>query len=119
MAKESKEKKQPTIKTLEDKGTKIDYVDFGDGRQAFFYQTEKFRGVGVGAFKLGWTDKYTVISPTKLSRDTLVTMSANASAATGSSIKPEDFIVYASKAELRSSITVNGKAKVKKRKTKE
>ncbi len=94
MAKEDKEKKQPTIKTLEDKGTKIDLVDFGDGRQAFFYQTEKFRGLGIGAFRLGWTDKYNVISPQKLTYNTISGMATTVSVVSGSDVKPKDFIVY-------------------------
>jgi hypothetical protein len=93
-AEKKEKKKQPTIKTLEDKGTKIDFVDFGDGRQVFLYQTEKFRGVDVGAFRLGWTDKYNVISPQELTRGTLTAISTCASIVTGSAVKPEDFIVF-------------------------
>jgi hypothetical protein len=91
---EKKKKKQPTIKTLEDKGTKIDYVDFGDGKQAFFYQSEKFRGLGIGAFRLGWSDKYNIISPQKLTRDEIVAISGDASIVTGSTVRPEDFVVH-------------------------
>ena len=62
----SKEEKKPTIETLEHKGTKVDVVDFKDGRQIFIFQTEKFTGFQIGAFKLGWSNKYAVISPEQL-----------------------------------------------------
>lgn len=100
MAKESKEKK-PTIKTLEDKGTKIDLVDFGDGRQAFFYQTEKFRGLGIGAFRLGWTDKYNVISPQELTYDQISGMARTVSVATGSNVLPSSFVVHSPEEKQR------------------
>ena len=87
-----RKKKQPTIKTLVDKGTKVDFVDFGDGRQAFFFQTEKFRGITIGAFKLGWTNKYAVVSPQDLSQGTLNLMATSASNVASSTIKPEDFM---------------------------
>lgn len=90
---EQEKKKQPTIKTYEDKGTKVDLVDFGDGRQALFYQIEKFRGLGIGAFRVGWTNKYAVVSPEQLTRGTLDLMATSGSIITGSTIKPEDFMV--------------------------
>jgi hypothetical protein len=117
MTTEREKKKQPTIKTLEDKGTKIDYVDFGDGRQAFFYQTEKFRGVSAGAFRFGWTDKYNVISPSELSKDTIAAMSASASTVTGSPVKPEDFKVFS--ADAHGSFTIGAKAQAEVKKKKE
>ena len=86
-------KKRPTIKTLEDKGTKVDLVDFGDGRQALFFQIEKFRGIEIGAFKLGWTNKYAVVSPAELSQGTLNLMATSGSNIASTTIKPEDFIV--------------------------
>lgn len=91
MTKEEK-KKQPTIKTLEDKGTKVDLVDFGDGRQALFFQIEKFRGFGIGAFRLGWANKYAVVSPKELTQGTINSMATSGSIITGSPIKPEDFV---------------------------
>jgi len=86
-------KKQPTIKTLEDKGTKVDLVDFEDGRRAMFFQIEKFRGLSIGAFRIGYTNKYAVVSPESLTRSTLDAMATSGSIITGSSIKPEDFVV--------------------------
>jgi hypothetical protein len=116
---ESKEKKQPTIKTLEDKGTKIDFADFGDGKQAILYQTEKFRGLQIGMFRLGWANKYDVISPKELTPATLTEISGDVSIATGSTVKPADFVVHSSKANLSSSFTISDKLDVKLTKKKE
>jgi hypothetical protein len=89
----SKEEKKSSIKTLEDKGTKVDFIDLGDGRQIFIYQTEKFRGLSIGAFKLGWTNKYDIISPGELTKDTLEAMARTGSAVSGQVITPEYFEV--------------------------
>jgi hypothetical protein len=116
MTKEEK-KKQPTITTLEHKGTKVDLIDFGDGRQALFYQIEKFRGLGIGAFRIGWTNKYAVVSPEQLTRGTLDLMATSGSIVTGSTIKPEDFepMVIASE---KIGIGAKGTAEVKELKPK-
>ena len=94
---EEQKKKQPTIKTLKDKGTKVDLVELGDGSRTLFYQIEKTRELkitlGIWAFRIGWSDKYAVIpSPETLTRDTLEVMAKSGSTITGSIIKPEDFI---------------------------
>lgn len=94
MEKEKREKKKPTVKTLEDKGTKIDFADFGDGRQVFIYQEEKFRGFGIGGFKIGLTDKYKVISPQELTSGTITTLSNVVSNVSGDIVKVGDFEIH-------------------------
>ena len=116
MAKTEK-KKLPTIKTLEDKGTKVDLVDFEDGRQALFFQIEKFRGLGIGAFRIGFTNKYAVVSPEQLTRGTLDLMATSGSIITGSTIKTEDFVpIVIASGEI--GIGVKGTAEVKELKPK-
>lgn len=117
MPKEAEKKKQPAIKTYEDKGTKVDLVDFGDGRQALFYQIEKFRGLGIGAFRVGWTNKYAVVSPEQLTRGTLDLMASSGSIITGSTIKTEDFVPVVIASE-KIGIEVKGTAEVKELKPK-
>jgi hypothetical protein len=88
------EKKKPRIETLEDKGTKVDLVDFGDGRQTFLYREEKFRGLDIAGVRLGWREKYKIITPEQLSplsKGTIYTMSDAVSTASASSVKPSDF----------------------------
>lgn len=90
-----KKKKKPTIKTLEDEGTKVDLVDFGNGRHAFFYRQEKFLGVEIpiiGA-RLGWSEKYNVVSPGQLSQDTISTMTQTLSTISGAQVNPDDISV--------------------------
>lgn len=96
MSKETEEKK-PKVKTLEDKGTKVDFVDFGDGRQAFIYREKTFRGVEAGGFRLGWTDTYKVISPQELTGGTVTALSKNISTVSGSPVKITDFELYVGK----------------------
>jgi hypothetical protein len=107
--KEQEKKKQPTIKTLEDRGTKVDLVDFGDGRQALFFQIEKFRGLAIGAFKLGWTNKYAVVSPEALTQGTLNLMATSGSNIAASTIKPEDFVVTSFVEASTEQVTLGAK----------
>ena len=93
----AKEKKEPTIKTLEDRGTKVDFVDFGDGRHVFLFREEKFRGLQIGwGFRLGWSEKYKLITPAELTPDTISVLSAHITNVSGVETKPEDFEVYVS-----------------------
>ena len=103
---EKGKKKQPAIKTLEDKGTKVDLVDFGDGRQAFFFRTEEFKGISIGAFRLGWTNKYDVVSPTMLTNEQLTFVSGTISTVTGSTVSPTDLEVHTAAKDISSSMTV-------------
>lgn len=93
------EKKKPKMKTYEDKGTKVDFFNYGDGREAFFFKTEEFRGLSIGAVKLGWTNKYGIFTPQKITQGTLDVMSANASIVSGSTITSNDFIVFSDEKE--------------------
>ena len=93
----NEEKSKATIKTLVDKGTKVDFVDFGNGRQTFIYQIEKFRGLSIGAFKLGLTDKYHVITPQELTEGTIAVMAETGSAVSGQTINPQDFEITVKK----------------------
>lgn len=86
-------KKEPKIKTLKDKGATVDWVRFPDGREAFIFQQEKFRGIEVYGFKVGTTDKYKVISPTELSQGTLDVMSEIVTNVSGSRVKSNDINV--------------------------
>jgi hypothetical protein len=92
----AKEKKKPRIETLEDKGTKIDFADFGNGRQAFIFREEKFRGIQIAGFRLGWSEKYRVISPQEITKGTLTAMSTAVGNVSGVVTKPEDFQVHVS-----------------------
>ena len=91
-----KEKKEPIVKTLEDKGTKIDFVDFGNGRQAFLFREERFMGVQIGGFRFGYSEKYRVISPGELTPHTISVLSEQVSNVSGVKTKPEDFQVHVS-----------------------
>jgi len=65
------ERKELTIKTLVDTGTTINFVDFGNGRQAFIFREEKFGGLQIWGVRLGWSENYRVIAPEELTRDTI------------------------------------------------
>lgn len=86
-------KEEPIIKTLEDKGTKIDWVKFADGREMFIFQEEKFRGIQIAGFKLGLTDKYKVIPPTELSQNTINLLSKAVTNVSGSAVSSNDISV--------------------------
>ena len=89
------EKKEPTIKTCEDKGVKVDYFKY-EGGEAYFFRTEEFKGITIGAVKIGWTNKYATFVPfvpQKISQGTLDVMAANASAVSGNVISSNDFVV--------------------------
>ena len=73
---------------------KIDFVDFGNGKQAFFYQEEKFRGLEIAGFRIGWTDKYKVISPQELTPSTISTLSNTVSNVSGSMVQSKDFEIH-------------------------
>ena len=88
------EKKEPTIKTLVDTGTTINFVDFGNGRQAFIFREEKFGRLQIWGVRLGWSEKYKVISPAELTRDTITVLSTQVTNVSGSATKPEDFEVH-------------------------
>lgn len=87
------EKKEPIVKTLEDKGTKIDWVKLPDGREMFIFQEEKFRGIQIAGFKLGKTDKYRIISPAALTSSTINRLSQVVTEVSGSAISPSDISV--------------------------
>jgi hypothetical protein len=93
MIEKEKEKKEPSVKTFEDKGTKLDFVDLGEGRQAFLYREEKFRGLQVWGVRLGWSEKYKLISPNEITMGTFTALSKMASKASGSAINANDFEV--------------------------
>jgi len=95
----TKEKKEPKVKTIEDKGTKIDFVDFGNGRQTFIFREEKFRGIQIAGFRLGWSEKYKVISPQELTKGTLSVMSTAVTNVSGEIVVPKDFDVRVEKEE--------------------
>jgi hypothetical protein len=99
-------KKEPTVKTLEDKGTKTDFVDFGDGRQVFIYREEKFRGIQVGGFRLGWSEKYKIGSPDNITMGTISTLSKQVSELSGSAVSTSDFEVMKEGSALPSSLEI-------------
>jgi hypothetical protein len=90
---EKEKRKEPTVKTVEDKGTKFDYVNFGNGKEAFVYQSEKIRKIEIGGFKLNWGSKYNIMSPEKLSDQDLTYLSGTISTYTGSCVMPKDLEV--------------------------
>jgi hypothetical protein len=83
-------KKKPKVKTIEDKGTKIDFVDFGDGNYTVLFREEKFRGLDLSVVKLGWSEKYKVVSPREITKGTLSTLSEKVKQVSGLQITPED-----------------------------
>jgi hypothetical protein len=102
---------KPTIKTHKDKGIAVDYFNYGDGKEVLFYRIEEFRGLQIGAVKIGWTNKYAVVSPQALTEHTLDLMATSGSIVTGSSIKPEDFVAIVVSGTV--GIGVHGTAEVK------
>lgn len=90
----TEEKKEPTIKTHSDRGTTIDFADFGNGRQAFIFLEEKIRGLQIWGVRLGWSENYMVIAPEELTRDTISEISAQVTNVSGEETEPEDFEVH-------------------------
>jgi len=88
------EKKEPTIKTLVDTGTTINFVDFGNGRQAFIFREEKFGRLQIWGVRLGWSENYRVIAPEALTCDTISVLSAQVTNVSGEETGPEDFEVH-------------------------
>lgn len=107
---------KPTIKTYKDKGIKVDYFNYGDGKEALFYRIEEFKGLQIGAVRIGWTNKYAVASPQQLTQHTLDMMATSGSIVTGSSIKPEDFVSVVVSGTV--GIGAHGTAEVKEVETK-
>jgi len=87
------EEKKPDIKTLQDKGAKIDYVKLSDGRELFVFEEERFRGLQLYGFRLGWSNKYQVVAPSQLTRGTISIMSGLVTKASGAQTSPEDISV--------------------------
>jgi hypothetical protein len=89
----SERKKKPEIKTLKDKGISIDYARFSDGREAFIFEEERFRGLAISVFRLGITDKYKVFTPKAPSMGTLSLLSKAVNDSSGSHTTIKDFEV--------------------------
>ena len=85
------EDEEPKVKTLRDKGATIDHVTLSDGRELFILKEEKFRGADIGGFKLGWSDKYQIISPRDIGGGTLNIMTSLISSASGVTRMATDF----------------------------
>ncbi len=79
----------PVVKTVQDKGTKIDWVSFNDGRAMFIFLDKVFK-VQVVGFKIETADKYQVFSPESLTSITVDSLLQALTTASGLETSIED-----------------------------